>query len=193
MKKQCATLVMMSKLSKDEVSYLQEMAKISRCEDKIREGLSLSNINQASLEINTLNETRYLPIFKQINVKQGFVTYEWSEAGKEVLEYIKDAPPRIYLAQSGYTIQLYILLQEYLKKARKQPCIVEIDVSKIREHCQCQDKYISFNQFKNRVIDKALDELQQICNVPISYSYVKNGKQIKTMRFTIGDMTTIKL
>ena len=188
-----ATLSLLSKLNEDEATCLQIMAKTSRCEIKLRKEWNLPILFHSSLELTNDGKTVYVPIFKYVDIENGFAKYEWTETGQSILEYLKNAPKGFFLAQSVYTVDFYLLLEKTLNLAKIEPCVVEIKTETIREFCQCQNKYANFSQFKTRVIDTALKELQEICKIKITYAYAKNGKHIHTIRFNIGEIKSIQL
>lgn len=191
--KHFATLKLLSELNEDEVICLQTMAKTSRCEIKMQKEWVISTLFHATLELTTDGKERYLPIFEYVDIENGFAKYEWTETGKSILDYLKNAPKGFFLAQSVYTVYFYLLLEKTLNLAKIEPCVVEIETETIRAFCQCQNKYANFSQLRTRVIDTALEELQKICGVSITYAYVNNGKHIHTIRFNIGDIKSIKI
>lgn len=191
--KHFATLKLLSELNEDEVICLQTMAKTSRCEIKIKKEWEIESLFQSTLEVTHDGLVRYLPMFAYVNIENGFAKYKWTETGESVLEYLKNAPKGFYLAQSIYTVYFYLLLEKMLKMAKIEPCVAEIETETIRQFCNCQNKYANFSQFRTRVIDTALDELQKICGVSITYAYVNNGKHIHTIRFNIGEIKSIKI
>lgn len=188
-----ATLQLLSRLTKDEVTCLQIMAKTSRCEVKLRQEWELPTLFHSTLDLNIDGKISHRPIFKQVDEENGFIKYEWTDAGQSILNYLKNAPKGFFLAQSVYTVYFYLLLEKSLSLAKLEPCVVEIETETIRKFCQCQNKYANFSQFKSRVIDTALDELQKICGITITYAYAKNGRHIHTIRFNIGEIKSIKL
>ncbi len=96
--------------------------------------------------------------------------------------------------KSEYGIRLFEIIQEkiglelYPKKVLPYEGInIELSVQYIRECCGCENKYERWSQFKGRVIDRGMEEI----NIHTGYrvrvlEYRKSGKAISSIVFHIN-------
>ena len=102
-------------------------------------------------------------------------------------EYTLD---NILAMKSIYGIRIFELLQEKIKnghrKLPKNGLNIELTVQYIRECCDCEDKYERFSQFKLRVLDRAVEEINRVTTYKVSYNYVKQGKSVIALIFNIN-------
>lgn len=90
--------------------------------------------------------------------------------------------------KSVYAIRLFELLQEKIlsRTIPKDGINVELSVNQIRECCDCQDKYKTFANFKARVIDSAVNEIERVTSYSLSYKYIKKGRAVVGILFNIN-------
>ena len=102
-------------------------------------------------------------------------------------EYTLD---NILAMKSVYGIRIFELLQEKIKNGHrplpKNGLNIELTVQYIRECCDCEDKYERFSQFKLRVLDRAVEEINRVTTYKVSYDYVKKGKSVIALVFHIN-------
>ena len=102
-------------------------------------------------------------------------------------EYTLD---NILAMKSVYGIRIFELLQEKIKNGHrplpKNGLNIELTVQYIRECCDCENKYERFSQFKLRVLDRAVEEINRVTTYKVSYDYVKNGKSVIALIFHIN-------
>lgn len=65
---------------------------------------------------------------------------------------------------------------------------IEITVQEIRECCDCEDKYPAFGNFKDKVIDKAVTEINRVTMFRVDYSYRKKGRIVVAIIFHVNMM-----
>lgn len=95
----------------------------------------------------------------------------------------------ILAMKSVYAIRLYELFQSkiYTKLIPKSGMDIELSVDTIRECCGCEGKsYDAFSNLRSRVIDKAVDEINEKTMYSIKYDYVKKGKSVIGLIFHIN-------
>ena len=94
----------------------------------------------------------------------------------------------ILTMKSTYSIRIFELLQEKIKTKLigRAGEYVEISVQELRECCDCEDKYKSFNNFKTRVIDAACKEINALTMFRVKYDYLKHGKSIIAIVFHVN-------
>lgn len=96
---------------------------------------------------------------------------------------------------SVYGVRIFEILKEQIKE-KKLPINgkeIVLDVQYIRECCDCENKYIRFSQFKARVLDRAIEEINRVTDYQVSYDYVKTGKTISGIRFHIRQQRVLYL
>ncbi len=94
----------------------------------------------------------------------------------------------ILTMKSTYSIRIFELLQEKIKTKLigRAGEYVEISIQELRECCDCEDKYKSFNNFKTRVIDTACKEINALTMFRVKYDYLKHGKSIVAIVFHVN-------
>ena len=96
----------------------------------------------------------------------------------------------ILAMKSIYGIRIFELLQEKIKNGHRQlpknGLNIELQVQYIRECCNCEKKYERFSQFKLRVLDRAVEEINRVTAYKVSYDYVKKGKSVIALLFHIN-------
>lgn len=85
----------------------------------------------------------------------------------------------ILTMKSVYAIRIFELLQERVlsKVLPKKGKDFELTIEQIRECCDCIDKYKSFANLKQRVIDAAIKEIERVTLYRITYTYKKREGQ----------------
>ena len=85
--------------------------------------------------------------------------------------------------RSRYSIALYELAEDYINTQ-----IPKMSIEKFRDLMGIdKDKYYKFSMLRKRVIDVAINEINESENISfkISYEFEKNGKKITHIKFTI--------
>lgn len=89
---------------------------------------------------------------------------------------------------SRYSIDLWHLMQREMH-SRKPGVgeIIEIDLSvkDIRDATGTYDKFEKFSNLKQRVLDVAIADICENCNVQISYTYKKEGRKVVGLHFVV--------
>ena len=95
----------------------------------------------------------------------------------------------ILVMKSVYAIRIYELLQSEImtRILPRAGTDREISVEKLKECCGCESKaYNTFSNFRNRVIDIAVKEINEKTLYTLSYDYVKKGKSVIGLIFHIN-------
>lgn len=102
--------------------------------------------------------------------------------------YTQYSLDNILTMKSTYSIRIFELLQEKIKTKLigRAGEYVEISVQELRECCDCEDKYKSFNNFKVRVLDTACKEINALTMFRVKYDYLKHGKNIVAIIFYVN-------
>ena len=82
--------------------------------------------------------------------------------------------------KSAYAIRLYELLKQYENlKTRK------LTIDDLREILCLGDKYTAMRDFKKRVLDLAITEINTCTDLNVSYENIKTGRKVTGFLFTI--------
>ena len=95
----------------------------------------------------------------------------------------------ILVMKSVYAIRIYELLQSEImtRILPRAGTDIELSVETLKECCGCESKaYNTFSNFRNRVIDIAVKEINEKTLYPLSYDYVKKGKSVIGLIFHIN-------
>ena len=90
--------------------------------------------------------------------------------------------------KSVYGVRIFELINEKIK-TRTLPrtgVFVEMTVRYIRECCDCEKKYERFSQFKARVLDRAIEEINRVTMYRVNYDYIKTGRTVTGIRFHVN-------
>ena len=95
----------------------------------------------------------------------------------------------ILVMKSVYAIRIYELLQSEImtRILPRAGTDIELSVETLKECCGCESKaYNTFSNFRNRVIDIAVKEINEKRLYTLSYHYVKKGKSVIGLIFHIN-------
>ena len=95
----------------------------------------------------------------------------------------------ILVMKSVYAIRIYELLQSEImtRILPRAGTDIELSVETLKECCGCESKaYNTFSNFRNRVIDIAVKEINEKTLYTLSYDYVKKGKSVIGLIFDIN-------
>lgn len=87
--------------------------------------------------------------------------------------------------KSAYSIRLYELLKSYSYNHRK----VQIPIDELRERTGSKDMYDDFRNFRRRVLDTAVREINLYTDLEVSYSTVKTVKTVTAIIFYLKKKT----
>jgi plasmid replication initiation protein len=90
--------------------------------------------------------------------------------------------------KSVYAIRIYELIQkeQISRRIPRNGTYVVLTVKEIREACDCEKKYEKISQFKAKVLDIAIKEIQRTTNYKINYECLKKGRSIEAIQFNIN-------
>lgn len=81
--------------------------------------------------------------------------------------------------KSQYSIRIYELLKSYLNLRS-----YESDINELKKMLQCQH-YGKISDFKSRVLDQAMREINQFTDLNVSYELIKDGRMFSKIIFKI--------
>lgn len=95
----------------------------------------------------------------------------------------------ILVMKSTYSIRLYEIIQSRVmsKTLPKEGTDIELSVEMLKECCGCESKaYNTFSNFRSRVLDIAVKEINEKTLYTLSFNYVKKGKSVTGIIFHIN-------
>ena len=79
-----------------------------------------------------------------------------------------------------YTARIYFLLKKMLKIHT-----FEYDLDFIRERFKLSKSYTIFFNLKNKIIEPAVKEINELSDIKVEHEYIKDGRAVKKIRFTV--------
>lgn len=132
---------------------------VTRCEYKADAGIALK-----------LNE-ELKPFL--INLKEHYTQYTLQE---------------ILAMKSVYGIRIFEMLQSKIMSRfiPKEGVSLVVPVQEIRECCDCEDKYPAFGNFRDKVIQQAVKEINRVTMFKVDYSYIKKSRSVVKIKFNVN-------
>ncbi|MGM5482326.1 MAG: replication initiation protein [Nanobdellota archaeon] len=173
------------------LKHIINSKNISRVKDAIRE------LEDIKVEWNILNKDKTerwgikrLISDPEIDTGSNRFYYNFSE---DIREKLKN--PEIFANinlrltnkfKSKYSLVLYEIVCDY-KNINKTPAI---EIEKLRKLFGLpEDKYNKFNNFKIRVLDQAVNDVNEQTNFDVSYNKILSGKKVTGVQFFIKQKT----
>lgn len=88
--------------------------------------------------------------------------------------------------KSVYGIRLYEILKCDENKSRDTKNIFTYEIQKLREMLGCEDKYKQIKEFKEKVIEKAISEINDNTDLFVSLDYIKTGRKVTAVQFELN-------
>lgn len=131
---------------------------VTRCEYKADVGIAIK-----------LNE-ELKPFL--INLKEHYTQYTLGE---------------VLAMRSVYAIRIFEILQSRMMSGNvpRNGTNIILSVQELRECCDCEDKYRAFGDFKKRVVDKAVSEINRVTYYDLTFSYQKSGRNVVAIDFFV--------
>lgn len=107
-----------------------------------------------------------------LNLKKHYTQYQLGE---------------VLCMRSVYSIRIFELIFSRIMNGSvpKRGCKVVISIEELRACCDCLDKYPVFANFRERVIETAVKEINQKTFYSLEYNYIKKGKKVESIEFNI--------
>jgi plasmid replication initiation protein len=177
----------------------KEIADLSKLENvnKVYQSLSEASDKLLSRQIILNDPDPDNPRLKQRKLNwMSHIDY-YPGDGKVILQFSKGIIP--YLSElsknftryklqnvtqfkSVYSIRLYELLVQWLSTGKR-----DIEVEWLKNQLQVEECYSRIGNFKNRVVDVAVVEINQHSNIWVKYTQRKAGRTITHFLFTFGE------
>lgn len=102
--------------------------------------------------------------------------------------YAQYSLQEILVMKSVYAIRIYEILHEKVmgRAIPRNGTHVVLSVDELRECCGCENKYPAFGNFKDKVIDTAVREINRVTLYDLTFTYVKKGKSVMAIDFFVA-------
>lgn len=84
----------------------------------------------------------------------------------------------ILALRSQYSIRLYEILKSYQKNNRRW----FFDIDELKELLNCE-KYVDFGQFRRRVLEPAVEEINECTDIDVEWDVEKEGRKVTRVMF----------
>lgn len=107
-----------------------------------------------------------------INLKEHYTQYTLGE---------------VLAMNSVYAIRIFeILSSKMMRRSVLMNGIhIVLSIQELRECCGCEDKYPAFGDFRKRVLDTAVSEINRVTYYALSFSYQKKARKVVAIDFFI--------
>lgn len=146
----------------------------------VQRGLSIRNLAEDSLtQVSWLSSAKY-------SYNEGFVELCFDPHMQPFLinlneQFTKISLIDIMMLHSIYSIRLYEMLKQYEPVNKR-----EISVLDLREYCGIsKEKYKKYNDFKRKVIEIALKEINKKTDITFDFDEIKQSRKIVSILFHI--------
>jgi plasmid replication initiation protein len=124
---------------------------------------------------------------------EGSVSFKWADNVHAGLVHLKSGFKSYQLKNiarldSSHAIRLYEILQRYRDKGYR---ILSID--ELKSMLGIPDKYAQYREFKRRVIEPAVQQLDTKTNLRVSYSVANKGRKVTHLEFNFKLENQLKL
>lgn len=90
--------------------------------------------------------------------------------------------------KSVYSIRIFELLLSKVK-TKTLPMsgkIISVTMTELRECCDCEDKLLAYSNFRMRVLDTAVNEINKNTTYRVEYTPVRKGRKVYSIDFHIN-------
>ncbi len=148
-----------------------------------------NNLGSKSIKVFNKENNRYVvyPWFSKLEyyINEGMVEIEFNSNIEPFLLMLKDNFTAYVLKyvihmKSRYSIRLYELLKQYeIIGLRK------IELNKLKELLNIDDKYKLYGHIRQRVLEPAKKEIEKTSDIRFTYQEIKTGRKITAIKFYI--------
>lgn len=89
--------------------------------------------------------------------------------------------------KSTYSIRIFEVINSKIEQQNISPDgeHVIFVLEELREICGCEDRHKEFSNFRMRVLDIAVKEINQYTSYNVNYSYIKSGRKVSFIDFLV--------
>ncbi len=156
----------------DKNTYKQLQNAVNRLYER---SVTIELPNDERLKVRWVSSIKYIKQEGTVELKfaQDMIPYI-SQIRREFTQYRLN---NILMFTSNYSIRVYELLVKWGGKEKV------ITVNELKKKFQIQDKYKNIGDFKKRVLDIAIKEINQYSDMNVQYSQVKQGRNVTGLKF----------
>jgi plasmid replication initiation protein len=128
----------------------------------------------------------YAPMFASVEPFEGGIQVELSAKLQEHLSFIKKrfTSYQLYAAlsmSSKYAKRIYMLCSQW----RENEATRVYDIDELREMLGLEDKLIAWKDFEKRVLEKAIEQINEYSELQVKYKAEKAGRSYKWVQFFV--------
>lgn len=120
------------------------------------------------------------------NYNKGELTFRFNDEMKPLLLQLQEhyflQSPSVIKFKSWYSIRIYDLLKS---KSYKSDVVV-IPLDDLRTFLCLEEKYERFNNFRARVLDVPIKEINESSDIKITYETIYSGKSVVSIEFSVA-------
>lgn len=169
-------------------SKLLDIARIFEMPEEKIYGLIKSLVKRLNLNPAEYKEDEYEVVsvwFTTLRYKPGEIIFKLNEDLKPYLLQLKEnftsyRIKDIYQFKSASTWHVYEVLRQY-----KNQTNVEFDLDKFKALTGTLGLYARWNNFKARILDTSVDEINTYSDIEVQYELIKNGVKVSGIKFHI--------
>ena len=177
--------------SAGEGAFIDKLVEANNNINILAYDINPNAINTLMEKYKDKNNTRKYSLFSLCEYNDTTVRFKLNPDMTEFLLELKGNFSQPLLAEfvrmrSPYSISIWHLMQREMKSQKPYADhIIEFDLSleELREITGTEKKLKKLSDFKIRVLDKALKEIDENCNVVIKYENVKQGRKVIGFHF----------
>lgn len=121
---------------------------------------------------------------KKCKYVNGIITFRFNDDMKSLLlglqkHYFRQAP-EIMGFSSWYSFRIY----DFIKSETYKNKPTKVELSRFKEILDIEDKYSSFSDLRKRVIEPAIDEINEHSDISVSYEKITKGRSVIGLKFS---------
>ncbi len=191
------------RISLSDLTEILDTQKSSRSINE-RIPLFISNLSRARYIIETdvkigsnyaVGYQNWFDRVVPIKDEEGDKCYEFtfSQTLKQYLlklkEYTYFSKEEIIGLKSSFSVRLFQFLKAKrgLQRKRKEMSVERLSIERIRFMFDLGDKYSDFRNLRKRVIDRAIDDINQVTSIDVTFKTIKKGNTVQWIEFTFSD------
>lgn len=163
---------------------------------------SLEDLVGVKVEWNLLDKDKehewgVTTLLSQVSIKHGICTYEYSSFMREAL-----SEPNMYARidlhmqdqfKSKYSLAMYELLLDYFDRKRKLAETPWIEIDRFKELLGAKGKYESFRTFKRRVLQYAIQEMDEEVGIDVEVQCLREGRSVAYVKLLCKEHYGVKM
>lgn len=156
------------------------------------------NLVRQTLDIkNDAEKWEYIPWFRRISYDKGILTICFNDLMNPYLLQLKNHYLKYKLEittkyTSVYSLRIYEIIKAMYGEKKGLKNEFKMKIEELREMTNTEKKFERFSSFKDKVLDKAVSEINEHSEYSISYKLVKLSRTYNEIIFYINEKFEIK-